>query len=66
MSSQDLSGHIGGTAAGNNFPRKSFNNKVDLSNEFDTLDEPIIDTIVGNLYKCAHIQTNNWFFRIET
>jgi hypothetical protein len=37
-----LTGHIGG----DNLARKKFNNKVDLDNDFDTLDEPIIDTIV--------------------
>jgi hypothetical protein len=40
--SSDLSGNIGA----NNRPKSVLNNKVDLENDFDTLDEPIIDTIV--------------------
>lgn len=41
-SSSDFTGHIGEDT----YPRKAMNNKVNLDNEFNTLDEPIIDTIV--------------------
>jgi hypothetical protein len=39
----DLSGNIGRS------PRNIVNNKVGLEYDFDTLDEPIIDTIVGHI-----------------